>query len=318
MKKFILKLILCVCIVCALVLGINAVYVQLDVSDKNDTDKFKRVPENIQLCNFGSSHGQYGLCYDDYGDLDSFNFSLTAQSPAYDYRILQNYKDNISEGAIVFITVSYFSFYGIPEEQEVGFEDKNNRYYSFLPPGLIKQYNLLSHISEGLLPVLSAYENIATVLMGKSVNTNADKWNRVVSEEELEQDVKDTYYRHIVLYRYDDNGNRIINEENLEAIYAVIDTCREIKATPILITVPYLEVYTDMIKNNSPDFYEDFYGIVNDIVEETGVEYYDYAFDERFAGNRELFMNCDHLNRNGALLFTDILMDEVVGDRLPQ
>ena len=316
MKKFVIKLIAAVCIVCALVAALNAVYVHMDISDDNDTDKFKNVPDNIVLCNLGSSHGQYGLCYDNYSGLSAFNFSLMAQSPDYDYRILQNYQDKLSDGAVVLMTVSYFSFYGIPEEQESGFEDKNNRYYSVLRPKYIKDYSLLSHISEGMFPVLSAYENIPKVLLGKSVNTNLARWNRVVESGKLEQDVNDTYYRHIVLYRYDNEGNRILNETNLDAIYSIIELCRQLGATPVLITTPYLKEYTDKIKEDAPDFYGDFYAVMDRLVADTGVEYYDYAFDGRFVYDRSLYMNCDHLNRNGAIKFTDIVMQEVVGNRI--
>ena len=52
------------------------------------------------------------------------------------------------------------------------------------------------------------------------------------------------------------------------------------------------------------------------IQEDTGVEYYDYSCDERFADNYSMFMNSDHLNKYGAREFTKIVMEEVVGDRL--
>lgn len=40
--------------------------------------------------------------------------------------------------------------------------------------------------------------------------------------------------------------------------------------------------------------------------------YCDYAFDERFMNNYKWFMNADHLNKEGARQFVNILMDEVV------
>lgn len=40
--------------------------------------------------------------------------------------------------------------------------------------------------------------------------------------------------------------------------------------------------------------------------------FYDYAFDERFSNSYNLFFNSDHLNKEGARLFTNILMDETV------
>ena len=45
--------------------------------------------------------------------------------------------------------------------------------------------------------------------------------------------------------------------------------------------------------------------------EEHNVRYLDYAFDERFIDSPELFINSDHLNRDGALMFTDIVMKDL-------
>ena len=83
-----------------------------------------------------------------------------------------------------------------------------------------------------------------------------------------------------------------------------------------MVTTPYLKEYTQPIMDKDPAFYEDFYGVIDRIKEETGVKYYDYAFDERFVKRYEWFLNSDHLNKAGAEEFTGVLMEEVVGDRV--
>lgn len=70
---------------------------------KNDynEDKFYEVPHGIEICNFGSSHGDFGF---DYSELDlnytCFNFALMSQSLSYDCRIFQQYEKQIDSGQL--------------------------------------------------------------------------------------------------------------------------------------------------------------------------------------------------------------------------
>ncbi len=70
--------------------------------------------------------------------------------------------------------------------------------------------------------------------------------------------------------------------------------------------------YIETVRKNDPNFYGDFYSVVNQVVDDTGVAYYDYAFDERFSSNYSWFMNSDHLNKEGAKQFVNILMKEII------
>ncbi len=132
MKKFLAKVAIFFAIVISIVLVINQIYISLDKNDSDGTKKFNNVSNNIQICNFGSSHGVYSFDYEDVDDeYVCFNFALSSQRLSYDYRIFDNYKDNIAEGAVVIIPVSYFALFGEPEEEEENFESRNVRYYSF-------------------------------------------------------------------------------------------------------------------------------------------------------------------------------------------
>ena len=76
-----------------------------------------------------------------------------------------------------------------------------------------------------------------------------------------------------IINKYDDDGNRIENQEEIDALYALIKGCQEKGAIPILITTPYLHEYTDAVKENTEDFYDQFYSIIDRVVTDTGVEY---------------------------------------------
>lgn len=304
-------------IIVIITLTINFLFFKLDKSDLNYTDKFNNVPDTLDVCNFGSSHGLYGFNYEDIerNGYTCFNFGLTSQYISYDYRLIQQYGNHIGKGTIVFIPISYFPLFGKGEEFDDDFESKNKRYYSILSSELIKDYDIKTSIYVKYLPALDADTAVLIkTLIGKG-STPADNefdWMRVASDIDVSEDAKKAYGRHIEKNKLDDSGNRILNQEEIDALYELIDYCKGKGAVPILVTTPYLSEYTDEVKKSAPDFYDEFYSIVDAVVESTGVEYHDYAFDERFSHSYDLFMNADHLNKEGARQFTNILMEEVV------
>lgn len=311
MKRFVAKILVFILIVGTISTCINFVYMKRDNSDPEDIRKFRDIPSSIMLCNFGSSHGLYGFNYEDVNGVECFNFALSSQSLSYDKRLFDYYKDNIAEGAVVFIPVSYFSLYGNPEVTDDDFLSKNKRYYQILPPKLIKEFDLKTDIYEHF-PSVSKGVGMIEMLLAGSDDTEEDIWSTVASDEYIRDDAKRASERHVIKNKLDENGNRILNQEELGALKYLINSCYENGYIPILITVPFPSEYTDEIKKKDPEFFEDFYQQIDDIVAETGVRYYDYGFDSRFVSEHEWFMNSDHLNKEGARQFVNILMDEVI------
>lgn len=303
MKKFIVKLILFCTILAGIVAAINMKYIS--VKTTSSTDKFKNVPGDIQICNFGSSHGANGYQYDDLEDeYTCFNFAMSSQSLDYDWRIMQCFGDNISDDAVVFITISYFSFYGIDETLTDKFLSKNKRYYRFLPKEYIKNYDLKTDIFENRFPALTAYEKLFTDIIEGTGDSDD------IEDVGMQRYLETAYKRHLVNEKFDANGNRIINQEYLKALYSMIEFCEEKGAIPILVTTPYLQEYTEIVAKNDPDFLDGFYAIIEKVVKDTGVEYFDYSMDDRFKDKGELFANADHLNHDGAVEFVAVLMKE--------
>ncbi len=315
MKKFLTKFLIFCLILCVAVVTVNTIYLKKtktkhDMISNASYEKFENVPYNIELCNFGSSHGANNYYYDNIQDkYTCFNFALPSQTLEYDYRILEYYKDHIREGAIIFITVSYMSLYGIDEALYDDFQSKNKRYYHFLPKEYIKEYDYKTDFFESYFPVLVQYDQLVPSLI--EGDTSIEDWESTADEIELDRYVAEAYKRHLITNKIDDQGKRIVNEESVESLYDMIDLCRELHARPILITTPYLREYTDIIRENAPDFLEEFNRLVNKIAKKKNVPYYDYAFDNRFDDKYSLFMNADHLNKEGALKFVEILLQEI-------
>ena len=120
-----------------LISGINLLYVANNDKDSLDVKRFDTMPETIDVCNLGSSHGRSSFYYINHPGIQSFNFAFTAQSLSYDYRLLAYYQDRLTEGSIVFIPISYFSFFGIDETELSDFVAKNKRYYPILPASAV-------------------------------------------------------------------------------------------------------------------------------------------------------------------------------------
>lgn len=312
MRKFIYKLTIYIIIIVLITLGINYYFAKTDARDSDYTLKFKYIPDNIEICNVGSSHGLFGYNYEDLSNRYScFNFGLVSQTLSYDYRLLDYYQDNIDKGAIVFVTVSYFSFFGQNEEYYTNdFVSKNKRYYKILDAAHIKQYDYKISIWEKYFPALVARFDLIRSVLGMQDIGHSD-WSQTADMIDLTTDVEGAYNRHLGIDKYND-GNLIINKNELDALYSIIELCEERKWIPIVITTPYLSEYSDAAWNNSSEALNTMYSLIDEVVKAKGVEYYDYSLDDRFCRRYDYFMNGDHLNQEGAKEFVDILENEVI------
>lgn len=318
MKLFIGILITLAVIILIIILAINILFRKMDKSDPEYIEKFKSIPDSLKVCNFGSSHGLYNFNYEDVqrNGYECFNFGLISQYISYDYRLIQQYGNHIGKGTIVFIPISYYHFIGKGEEFDSDYETKNKRYYLILPSELIKDYDIRTNICVKYFPAFGVDKStLKNTLTGKDKTSedNDSEWMKVASDIDVLEDAKAACKRHVGRKRRDDNGNLILNQEEIDALYELIAYCKAKSAVPILVTTPYLSEYTDEIKISDPDFYDKFYSIIDAIIESTEIKYYDYAFDERFSHSYELFSNADHLNKEGARQFTNILIEEAAG-----
>ena len=280
----------------------------------DEGNKFFSIPAQIKLCNFGSSHGENGFYYGE-DQYESFNFALSAQYLSYDLRLLKNYREHLEEQGVALIVISHQSFFGVDEIKTSQFESKNRRYYDILPKELIKEYSARTAFYLKNFPAFAGNYTLLLALAGSLWNkpaTGRQNGNDTMCTVDWAAEAEDRYTSHIIEQKYDMNGDRIYNQEEIDAVYEMIAICREIGVTPVLITTPFAKEYTDLIHERKPDFYNDFYGLIDRVCNETGVEYFDYSEDGRFNKDHSLFADADHLNENGAKMFTAIVMEEVV------
>lgn len=305
--RFALK---CICIPSAallIVYFLNRSYLKIDDEKYLDIAKFSTLGvdvHKVQIGNLGSSHGAYDFNYDALAEqgYECFNFANTSQSYDYDYAVLKEYGGYMTEGSILFIPVSYFSFNNeVVNESET--EAMSLRYYHCLSPENIPNYDLYTDIVTHRFPILSAGEDILKLFPNLKLSLIAlAADDSGIDEEAFANRAKERYSRHF------DNKEEYFMPERIEELYEIISYCREHEITPVLITTPFSKYYRDLV---SEEFLREFEAVVTQIAADTGVSYYDYSYDSRFRGNLSYFMDADHLSSEGAAYFMEILKEEV-------
>lgn len=304
--RFISKCILIPAAAALILYCLNKPYQKIDVQKYADVLKFDMLGREyweIQVGNLGSSHGAYDFNYNAILErgYNCFNFANTSQSYDYDYAILQAYGQYMDENSVLFIPVSYFSFNNeVVNDTER--EAMSIRYYHFLPPEYIPDYDPYIDLVTHKIPILSAGEDILKLFPDLNPVLTAHAADDRIDEEEFARRAQERYSRHF------DNKDEYFLPERVEELYAIIDYCQTHDITPVLITTPFSRYYRDLV---SDEFLQEFNDTVTKIASDTNVSYYDYSADERFHDNLDYFSDSDHLNDQGAEYFMYILMDEV-------
>ena len=304
--RFILKCILIPAAAVLIIYAMNKPYKEIDAQKHMDIIKFDTLGREyweINIGNLGSSHGAYDFDYTDIQNIGyiCFNFANTSQSFDYDYAILKEYGQYMVDGSVLFIPVSYFSFNNeVTTDYEA--EAMSVRYYHFLSPENIPNYDPYVDLITNRLSILSAGKDILKLFPDLNTVLTAHASNNGIDVEEFAGKAKERYSRHF------DNKEEYFLPERIEELYAIINYCKENQITPVLITTPFSQYYTDQV---SQEFLQEFHETVTKIASDTNVNYYDYSHDERFSANLEYFSDSDHLNETGALYFTDILWQEI-------
>lgn len=304
--QFIMKCILIPTAAIMILYCLNKPYLEIDKMKYADVIKFDMLGREyweIHVGNLGSSHGAYDFNYDAIREKGyiCFNFANTSQSYDYDLAILNAYGQYMEEGSVMFIPVSYFSF----NNEVVNATEREAmsiRYYHFLPPEYIPDYDPYIDLVTHKMPILSAGEDILKLFPNLNPVLTAHAADDGIDEEEFARRAQERYSRHF------DNKEEYFLPERIDELYAIIDYCQTHDITPVLITTPFSRYYRDLV---SDEFLEEFNATVTKIASDTGVSYYDYSADERFRDNLDYFSDSDHLNDQGAEYFMDILRDEV-------
>ncbi|MDE7177620.1 MAG: hypothetical protein K2O59_07350 [Lachnospiraceae bacterium] len=266
---------------------------------------------NVRLANIGSSHGAYDFVYDTFTEsgISCFNFGHTSQTFEYDLALLAEYGDHLDKGCVLLIPVSYFSFNN-ETANETEAQALSVKYYHFLSPKTMPDYDLFTDVVTNRLPILSAGEELLKLLPKSPFSLTVFAAEETPAEPEMDEAAV-AEFANRAAQRFDrhfNNKKEYFLPEREEQLYAIIGYCKEHGLTPVLITTPFSSYYNNPVPE---DFLDRFYGTINRIASDTNVSYYDYSHDQRFSENLIYFSDSDHLNPEGAAYFMEILTEEV-------
>lgn len=304
--RFILKCILIPVAAVFIILILNKQYQPIDEQKYLDIVKFDTLGREyweIHIGNLGSSHGAYDFDYKHIQERGyiCFNFASPSQSYNYDLALLHEYGQYMETNSVLFIPVSYFSFNNeVVNSTEA--QAMSVRYYRFLSPENIPDYDPYVDLVTHKLPILSAGKDIVKLFPRLNTALTVHAAGDGIDEAAFAHGAAERYSRHF------DNKDEYFMPERIEELRDIISYCKEHEITPVLITTPFSKPYIDLI---SQDFLQEFQNTVNGIAADMDVSYYDYSHDERFYGNLVHFSDADHLTEAGAAYFTDILWDEI-------
>lgn len=309
MKKFLTKLLIFFCIVGIPFLGLNAAYQNTNFyRSMNELYWLKNYPDQIELLNLGNSHAMASLRYSKFYDGVAHNFATSSQPFFYDYGVLRHVEDSVAPGAVVIIPVSYFDwFYNYPKLFGEDVDSYNRRYYSLLPPQYMYDYDFEEHVKYGLLPVLTAKENLQYIFHDVNLpQLDAVDLTCHPNKLAIAQGKADAWINEVMELG---EGKQEILQTNVSDFKKLVDYCYEKGYTPVVITLPVTQELTAQF---SAQFLEEFDAITQDVLSEyPGLVYLDYSRDAAFSTHPEYFRDSDHLNSIGGDLLTQRLLRDL-------
>jgi len=265
----------------------------------NPTEKFNHIPDNIQIANVGSSHGECGF---DYREISNrgFNFALSQQYPLYDYLVLKQYVNQFDKNAVLLIPISYFHI----TSMKIDFKDHRARYYRFLSKENMDVYSEQEKILFTFIPVLTAGKTIKFIIKDRPPSSIY----KTMTEQEL---IKDSIEKHGSWTAGTENTQEREKRaaHNKYLVSQIIELCYTKNIQPVLVTTPFTSILNNVYAEKTTWFFDDFYRFTHELQEAYhGLPCFDYSHDPRFENDFSLFRDCDHL---GAEKFTAIVISDL-------
>ena len=320
MRKFVSKVIIMGMILGSMLLLCNGAYINTAYyKNLNYANKFKDIPDHIDVINFGASHSECAFDWSGYKEFTGVNMALGAQTLVYDEALFNYYSDHLDENSTVILEVMFKSLYE-PEPDKAPYETNITRYYQILPKEYIRQWNFEDAVKHYYLPILgnkeAAFSNIyKEYIWGSVPETEANSQMLVADEPVLKLDSEsDAKW----LAEANEKSTRYMNlsaeqelAEQYTALINIIEKCQEKNIQVILVTAP---TSTYFIEGFDKDFLNEFYNDVNEICKKYGLIYIDYTYDSRFHGDYRLYKDPNHLSVYGGKVFTKAFLEEYQND----
>lgn len=267
------------------------------------------VGDNLEIVNLGSTHPKFGFDYTDL-ELRGENWAVGPQTFEYDFAILRNYAHCLNSGAVVVIPVCLLSFFLYRQKSRA----IHTKYYSFLQPDEIIEYNIFEKLSNYSLPLFFHPNRITAFIKdAKKDNSISLVSNKCQTDEELKKDAENweiNWERELSINiptptLLPQHRNDIL--QNIRILKDMIEFCIARGLKPVIVILPV----TDFLYFRfSPEFIEKYIlGYIAD-ANKAGVTVMNYLTDKRFT-DPSLYINSFFFNANGRKKFTKQFVEDL-------
>ena len=272
------------------------------------------VPYDLEVVNTGSVFGRFAY---EYCKLQrkGFNFAMSPQSLAYDFRILKQFKDHMKKGCVVFITlpVCIFAFVDYDYKKYARY---NNKYYSFMDKNNMVNYNPVVKFLYRHIPVLFAKKEVLCIFKDEERNNPFDIKNGVLSENLAERQAEEQLTIWKKQFDIADFTNPVFPESvkdsmqtTTELLYEMITFCRDCNWKPVLVTPPTSKLLRQRF---SKEFLNAFFYEHISQANDTDIPYLNFLDHPSFQEQYDFFINgISFLSRTGRDRFMRLLTTEL-------
>jgi hypothetical protein len=255
--------------------------INLVISSKTNLFEDYSQMARIDYVNIGSSHGIVSI---DYGEREhSINLGFGSQRMHYGLMLIDSIRDKLDENSTIIIPISIFSFCG-------RFDGPNHRYLGFLSREELG-LTIEAEIIERYFPYIGIHK-AESLFFRQRIN------------EDLFIDNGDDRAKNHIQRAYDCG---IIDSDIVNRMKVMIDENRD--SNIVFVITPYYESYWRTILNEQV-VVDIVYDTIYEFVNEYDLIFLDYSDDYRF-NDQNLYRDSDHLNRSGAIYFTNVLIEDI-------
>lgn len=314
MKRFFLRCLLLLALCLALLFPLSRLYLQFVGTDylryRDETLKFKTVPDGIEFAAFGSSHGGASIREEAFPACTMFNFFLSGQSPIMDAELYQLYRDHLANGAVVTLAISPMSFYTDP----TGNMTHMKRYCNALPVSALptlktKLYRLFRVVDFRANDVFE-YVRTRSITDFKALETADIEAGLAANNDKSNLDWT-TWGAELAAVQRNECTSDPANgpdERVLRELDAMLSDCVSRGYRVALYTPPFTNYFWG---NFTEEFQSQMRKDAASLAVKYGIPYFDYSEDTRFCENMDYFEDVDHMSVAGSIALVPVLKADI-------
>ncbi|MGV8962705.1 MAG: hypothetical protein ACOH2V_04920 [Candidatus Saccharimonadaceae bacterium] len=320
MKQFILNILLFIAIPLIIIITFDVILRNQNSIYKEKYQGALSQKDSIEILILGNSHANYGVDPSGF-DLYAYNLACIQQSVYFDKRITLSLMPYLKNIKYVFISIDYHSLYYSSQQirdiwsyygNGIKYKNSNNLLADFSP--FLFGYTPKVSISLFKKKIINKLKNKGKIIdfdVEEGVNLKDSLIKGFISYDSNNEDVftNESYQLRANCFKFEKKDLIEILKEKKEIIEDLSNFIEILLAKniiPIIITTP---TYKDYNKHLEISAINENVKDIQNLCEKYNLKYWDFMNSDSF--EKEVFYNCDHLNKTGALKFARILNDSL-------